>query len=143
MTQARYSTVAIILHWLIAALLVWIVLLGWEAEDLRGTAKMVPLQLHKPLGILVLLLTLARLAWRRVRPAPPLNPGLKPWERNLAKAVHIGFYLLLLLIPLTGWAMVSASALIIQYPINMFGLFDWPAIPWLYEMAAEPRHDIH
>ena len=55
MTQSRYSAVAILLHWVIAALLVWIVLLGWEAGDLEGAAKIAPLQLHKPLGILVLL----------------------------------------------------------------------------------------
>ncbi len=91
MTQARYSTVAIILHWLIAALLVWIVLLGWQAGDLEGSAKIAPLQLHKPLGILVLLLTLARLAWRLTRRPPVINPDLKSWERRLALVVHWGF----------------------------------------------------
>jgi cytochrome b561 len=142
MTQSRYSTVAVILHWTIVVLLVWVVLLGWESEDLRGSAKMVPLQLHKPLGILILLLTLARLAWRRIYTPPPLNPDLKPWERRLAKGVHIGFYVLMLGIPLTGWAMVSASALIVRYPIDMFGLFNWPVIAPLFDMPAEARHGV-
>jgi cytochrome b561 len=142
MTQTRYSTVAILLHWLIAGLLVWTVLLGWESEDLKGAAKIAVLQLHKPLGITIMLLTLVRLAWRRVMPPPPLSPHLKPWERRLAKSAHVLFYVLLLLIPLTGWAMVSASALITKYPINMWGLFDWPAISALYDLPAELRSEL-
>jgi cytochrome b561 len=143
MTQARYSTVAIILHWLIAALLVWIVLLGWQAGDLEGSAKIAPLQLHKPLGILVLLLTLARLAWRLTRRPPVINPDLKSWERRLALVVHWGFYAVLLILPLSGWAMVSASKLITVYPIDMFGLFDWPALSFLTNLPADQMKSIH
>lgn len=143
MTQSRYSAVAILLHWTIAALLVWTVLLAWSAEDLKGMAKMVPLQLHKPIGITILLLTLARLAWRRIMPPPPLSPHLKPWERTLAKTVHALFYVLLLVIPLTGWATVSASGLIDRFPINMFDLFDWPVIGPLHDLPGEIRHVRH
>jgi cytochrome b561 len=143
MTQARYSTVAIILHWLIAALLVWIVLLGWQAGDLEGSAKIAPLQLHKPLGILVLLLTLARLAWRLTRRPPVINPDLKSWERRLALVVHWGFYAVLLILPLSGWAMVSASKLITVYPIDMFGLFDWPALSFLTNLPADQMKATH
>lgn len=143
MTQARYSTVAIILHWLIAALLVWIVLLGWEAGDLQGSAKIAPLQLHKPLGITVLLLTLARLGWRLTHRPPAISAHLKPWEHRLAKAVHWGFYVILLALPLTGWAMVSASKLITVYPIDMFGLFDWPALSFLTNLPADQMKATH
>ena len=136
MTQARYSTVAIILHWLIAALLVWIVLLGWEASDVQGSAKIAPLQLHKPLGITVLLLTLARLGWRLTHRPPAISPHLKPWERRLARVVHWGFYVILLALPLSGWAMVSASKLITVFPIDMFGLFNWPALSFLTNLPA-------
>lgn len=143
MTHARYSTVAILLHWLIAALLVWIVLLGWQAGDLEGSAKIAPLQLHKPLGILVLLLTLARLAWRLTHRPPVINPDLKPWERRLALLVHWGFYAVLLILPLSGWAMVSASKLITVYPIDMFGLFNWPALSFLTNLPADQMKATH
>jgi cytochrome b561 len=143
MTQSRYSTVAILLHWAIAALLVWAVLLAWQSEDLKGAAKIAVLQLHKPIGITIMVLTLARIAWRFVRPAPAMGDHLKPWERHLARGVHLLFYALLLIIPLTGWAMVSASALIHQYPINMFGLFNWPVITPLFELPGELRHARH
>lgn len=140
MTRTRYSTVAILLHWTILALLVWTVLLAWSAEDLKGMAKMGPLQLHKPIGITIMLLTLIRLAWRFVQPAPPMGVHLKPWERHLARTVHVLFYVLLLAIPLTGWAMVSASGLITKFPIHMFGLFDWPVIQPLYDLPDALRH---
>lgn len=143
MTQARYSTVAIILHWLIAALLVWIVLLGWEASDVQGSAKIAPLQLHKPLGITVLLLTLARLGWRLTHRPPAISPHLKPWERRLARVVHCGFYVILLALPLSGWAMVSASKLITVFPIDMFGLFNWPALSFLTNLPADQMKSTH
>jgi cytochrome b561 len=143
MTQARYSTVAIILHWLIAALLVWIVLLGWQACDLQGSAKVAPLQLHKPLGITILLLTLFRLGWRLTHRPPAISPHLKPWERRLASVAHWGFYVILLALPLTGWAMVSASKLITVFPIDMFGLFDWPALSFLTNLPADQMKATH
>ena len=143
MTRIRYSTVAILLHWTIVALLVWTVLLAWQSEDLKGLAKMVPLQLHKPIGITILVLTLIRLSWRFIQPAPPMSSTLKPWEHALARIVHVLFYVLLLAIPLTGWAMVSASGLITRFPINMFGLFDWPVIQPLYDLPGELRHVRH
>jgi cytochrome b561 len=143
MTQARYSTVAVILHWLIAALLVWIVLLGWEASDVQGSAKIAPLQLHKPLGITVLLLTLARLGWRLTHRPPAISPHLKPWERRLARVVHWGFYVILLALPLSGWAMVSASKLITVFPIDMFGLFNWPALSFLTNLPADQMKSTH
>ena len=143
MTRTRYSTVAILLHWLIAGLLVWTVLLGWQSEDLKGAAKIAVLQLHKPLGITIMLLTLLRLALRFVQPAPAMGVHLKTWERHLARSVHVLFYVLLLVMPLSGWATVSASALIHQYPINMFGLFNWPVITPLFELPAELRHARH
>ena len=143
MTRTRYSTAAILLHWLIAGLLVWTVLLGWQSEDLKGAAKIAVLQLHKPLGITIMLLTLLRIGLRFVYPAPPMGEHLKPWEMKLAKSVYGLFYLLLLVLPFSGWAMVSASALIHQYPINMFGLFNWPVLTPLYELPGELRHARH
>lgn len=140
MTRTRYSTAAIVLHWLIAALLVWTVWMGWQAGDLKGAEKIAAVQLHKPLGITIMLLTLLRIALRFVYPAPPMGEHLKPWEVKLAKTVYVLFYLVLLILPLTGWATVSASALIKQYPIDMFGLFNWPVLTPLYDLPAELRH---
>lgn len=124
----RYSAVAITLHWLIAALIVSNIALAWYFNTLHGTTKIEPLQLHKSIGITVLILSVGRLAWRLAVPAPPLPPSVRGWERRLAQTVHILFYVIMVGMPLSGWAAVSASALIRIYPITLFHLAPWPAI---------------
>ena len=75
--------------------------------------------------MLVFALVLVRLAWRGVNPIVPALPdGLRPWERPAATLTHRGFYVLLLLMPVTGWLMASASPLGI--PTVVFGLFALP-----------------
>jgi cytochrome b561 len=117
--------------------------MGWQAGDLKGAEKIAAVQLHKPLGITIMLLTLLRIALRFIYPAPPMGEHLKPWEVKLAKTVYGLFYAVLLILPLTGWATVSASALIKQYPIDMFGLFNWPVLAPLYDLPGELRHVTH
>jgi cytochrome b561 len=95
------------------------------------------------LGITVLLLTLARLGWRLTHRPPAISPHLKPWERRLARVVHWGFYVILLALPLSGWAMVSASKLITVFPIDMFGLFNWPALSFLTNLPADQMKSTH
>ena len=68
----RYSAVAIALHWLIAALTLTNIGLAWYFDDLTGLARVAPTQLHKSIGITVLLLSLLRLGWRLVSRPPPL-----------------------------------------------------------------------
>lgn len=125
--RSRYSLVSIVLHWTIAALIVWNILIGWSTEDLRGVQKFETLQLHKSIGLTVLALALARLAWRLVNPAPPLPAHMKGWERLLARGTHVLFYVLMIGVPLGGWAIVSASPL--HIPTRWFDLFTWPDLP--------------
>jgi cytochrome b561 len=89
-----------VLHWLTAVLIVVNLLLGFFQDSLfRGTVP-----LHKSIGLTVLVLGVARLLWRVAHPAPPLVPGMAVWERVLARANHVAFYLLIILLPLSGWA---------------------------------------
>jgi cytochrome b561 len=141
--QARYSNVAILLHWLIALLIIGNVALAWTADELEGAAKAGLMGWHKTLGISILLLSLARLAWRLTHRPPPLGDHLKAWERWLAHMVHWGFYVLMIGLPLSGWALVSASPLIQVYPIDMFGLFDWPAIGPLSDLPPREMREAH
>lgn len=144
MTDARrYSTVAMLLHWIIAAMLIANVGLGWVGGDMEGGEQKIQLmQLHKTLGISILLFSLARLAWRLTHRPPVLNPHLKAWEKTLAHIVHWGFYVVMIGMPLTGWAMVSASPVIKVYPISFWGLFDWPAIGFITDLPAEQAKSI-
>lgn len=68
--QDRYTLVAIVLHWLIALILISTIAVAWQFDDAKGLAKFQLFQLHKSLGITVLVLSLARLGWRLINPAP-------------------------------------------------------------------------
>ena len=142
-SQTRYSGVAMALHWLLALAIVANVGVAWYANTLHGLAKMPSMQIHKSLGITILLLTFVRLAWRLFKKPPEMRADLKPWERRLAQAVHVLFYLTMVALPLTGWAMVSATPLIHVYPIDMFGLFHWPEIAPLANLPHDRMHEVH
>lgn len=136
--QQRYSSVAIVLHWAVAALIVWnlatVLLLP---PDLSRRL----LDTHKAVGITVLVLSLLRLGWRMTHPWPPLSNHLAAWEKLLARATHGLFYVLIILVPLAGWLMVSAAT---GKPVNWFGVFEIPALPVARSAAtAVYYHDLH
>jgi len=139
-TQARYTTVAIALHWLIALVLISTIAVAWQFDDAKGLAKFQLFQLHKSLGITVLVLSFARLGWRLTHPAPAPLASLKPWEKVLSKAVHVGFYVVMLGLPLTGWLMVSASPK--NIPTLLYGLIDLPYLPLVHGLAQEQAHNL-
>jgi len=135
----RYTTVAIALHWAIAAAIVFQLGLGLymtrlpEGEVMRVFTLY---QLHKSVGVSILLLSLLRLAWRMTHPAPPLPDGMKPWERSAARATHWGFYVIMLGMPLTGWALVSVAPL--NIPTVLFKTVPWPHLP-IRGWFADPK----
>ena len=107
--QPSYSAVAIALHWLIALLIFANIALAWWFGTLPRSSQIEPQQWHKLLGLIVLALSLARLAWRFIRPPPPLPASLSAPERWAALTVYTLFYVFMIGMPLSGWAMVSAS----------------------------------
>lgn len=137
--RVRYGTVAIVLHWLIAGLVLTNIALGLSfanTPEAQSGVSALP-QWHKSIGLTVLLLSLARLGWRLSHNAPALTGPFSA----LARAVHILFYVLLIATPLAGWALVSVS------PRNIttiyFHLFSWPHIGFLHAIPiAARRHDI-
>ena len=143
-TLLRYGSVAMAFHWLIAALIVTNLGLGlWFGEFMtRHDALLYPVvQIHKSIGLTVLVLSLLRLGWRLINPVPPLPRGMSPIMRFLAHASHFGLYFLMIVIPLTGWLLVSASPL--GNPTNYFWLFIWPNLPLFTGMTREALHPIH
>jgi cytochrome b561 len=137
---ARWGVVAIALHWIAAAVIVGLVLIGWVMRNggLGAAATFELFQLHKSLGFFVLPLTAARLAARLIGSAPNAPPS-PCWERCLAVATQSSLYGLTVLASLLGWIAVSASPLPI--PIRIFGPFVAPNLtapnPAVYADATE------
>jgi cytochrome b561 len=124
--SSTYDAVAKTLHWLIAAAIVAMLALGWTMVNLPrdNPYKFALFQWHKSIGITILLLSLLRLGWRLTHPAPPLPKHMPAWEKFAARGTHYSFYVLMIGMPLIGWAMLSAAA----YPIVVFGNIYLPAI---------------
>lgn len=138
----RYTSVAVLLHWLIAAAIVFQIILGWRmGDEPKGPATYAIFQLHKSIGITILLLSLARLAWRLFHKPPPHPVGQPRWETIASKIVHVAFYVIMIGLPVTGWIIVSTSKLTI--PTVLYGAIPWPHLPFLPELAAGPKHLWH
>ncbi len=106
----RYTRTAIALHWLIAVLIFAAFPLGIYMHDLPlSPAKLRLYSYHKWLGISVFMLAIVRLGWRAKHTPPGMPDTMKRWEKTAAQATHHTLYLLLFLIPLSGWLMSSAK----------------------------------
>jgi len=110
------------LHWIIAGLIIFMVFLGWRLDD-HDSLRLSRINLHKSVGILILLLSIVRVVVRLMYKAPP-EPPMPAWQAWAAKALHLLFYVAMIGMPLTGWAMVSSSVRDIP-----FFMFHWPHLP--------------
>ena len=120
---SRYSRVAILLHWVLAAALAGQIALGFSMP--RNASGFALFQLHKSIGITILVLSVFRLIWRLTHARPAETEG--GFTGFLAKAVHWGFYAFMILGPLTGWALVSTAA--VNVPTLIFGVIPLPHLP--------------
>lgn len=126
-TAARYGEVARWFHWTIALLIIGNLLVGFFHDSLPRAWVGTVMGAHKAIGLTVLALSLARLAWRLGHPAPRQMPNHAGWEKALAKATHWTLYAFMILMPLAGWLMVSAADT--RRPLEFFGLFPLPFLP--------------
>jgi cytochrome b561 len=135
-----YGGVAKSLHWLIVLLLVVQFALAWTMPEIhRGTRPETLINLHLSVGTVILLVALLRLAWRLRFPVPLVTDNVPRWQHRAAQASHSLLYLLLLLMPLLGWANGSARG----WTIDFFGLAALP--PLLPENSPLGRElgDVH
>jgi cytochrome b561 len=147
--EGRYSPVAILFHWVMAVLVTFQLAWGWWMGQLpAGGDKVLAHDLHYGVGVLMLLLTLGRSAWRLLAPGP-INDADKPgWESTAATILQWLFYLCLFGLPISGWAMISATAR--EQDLSAIGLIPWPLMPlqdlsavqaWKMEAVAGWLHD--
>lgn len=137
---SRYSAVAIFLHWTIAALIFLNIWFGWRMSSLKGMAQFELFQLHKSIGITVLLLSVVRLVWRLINPAPSYPVTMTRAERLAATAMHWLLYGFMIILPFTGWAIVSASPY--NLPTVLFKTLPWPHLGFVHDLPMAARQTI-
>jgi cytochrome b561 len=142
---ARYTALAIALHWLLALAIAGALGMGWYLSGMPlSPAKVKLINWHKWAGITILALSLLRLGWRLGHAAPPLDArvlaGMPPWQRSVHHGVLWSLYALFLLVPLLGWAYSSAAGV----PVVWFGVLPLPDLlarnKELADLVLKPLH---
>ncbi|HSN71851.1 MAG TPA: cytochrome b [Steroidobacteraceae bacterium] len=144
---AEWSAVSKLFHWAIAvailgttALMYYIVNLGDLENDLELRAEYSRiLQIHKSIGLAVLFLVVLRFAWNRSRRRPPMPEHMSLAAQRTAHVAHAALYLLMVLVPLAGWA----ASMTYGARTRFFDLFELPVwLPKNDEWAAilQPAH---
>jgi cytochrome b561 len=130
-SAVRYTLIAMILHWVMAVGIASLAIMGLTMTHLKlDTMRIFQLyQLHKSIGITVLLAAILRLGWRLTHKPPALPLAMPKAERVAAHAGHLVLYIFLFGLPLTGWALVSAS--VFDIPTILYGIMPWPHLPVL------------
>jgi cytochrome b561 len=120
----RFTPLSRLLHWLMAAMILIMLFIGIGMVSSTTERYKYLVALHRPLGILILILAVVRLTNRLLNPPPPLPASLPMIQQIAATISHIMLYALMFIMPLLGWAMLSAA----PYPIDLFGTLTLPAI---------------
>jgi cytochrome b561 len=135
-SPTQFALPSRILHWLMAACLLAMLFIGVSMVASLGDYHAL-VAIHRPLGILILLLAVLRLATRLLTRLPEFPAAMPQQERFVAKASELLLYTLFFALPLVGWAMLSAG----HYPIVMFASVHLPPIlparPELYATLRE------
>ncbi|WP_440997503.1 cytochrome b [Arhodomonas sp. SL1] len=136
-SQADYGSLTRTLHWLTAALIAAMLLLGWFMEELPESMEETAVGLHISLGVSVLALGVLRLAWRLAnRRTPAHDTGLLG---AVAVAVQWALVTALIVLPLSGWLLVSSGG----HSVEFFGLFTLPPLTGASESLHELGEEAH
>lgn len=124
-TASRYGFISQFFHWLMALLIVMQFIWAWRIDQLGlGRERYELVNQHKSIGLTLLGLLCLRLAWRWLSPPPPLPDHMSYRQQQAARWVHGLIYLLLVMLPVVGWAMSSAAGFVVSW----FDVFDLPAL---------------
>ena len=135
-SPTQFAVQSRILHWLMAAMLLTMLFIGVSmVSSLENYHRLIGI--HRPLGIMILILAVVRLTNRMFTTLPPFPPTMSRSERLVATASERLLYTLMFALPLVGWSMLSAGS----YPIVMFGSLHLPPIlpanPALYAVLRK------
>jgi cytochrome b561 len=136
----RYTGFAILLHWVVALLMVAGFIMGLTMVGMRfSPAKLKFFSWHKWIGFTVFLFALVRLLWRLGHPAPPLPATLSRLQRIATGVSHVALYVLMLIIPLSGWTYSSASGI----PVVYLGVLPLPDLVGPDKSLEETLKTVH
>ena len=136
----RYSTPAVVLHWLVALLIFAGFPLGLYMVDLPLSPDKLKLySYHKWIGITVLLLVAVRVSWRLTHVPPPLPASVAAWQRHASALVHGLLYVLMIAIPLSGWLMSSAKG----FQTVWFGVLPLPDLIGKDKALGDELAEVH
>lgn len=138
--MSRYSKVAITLHWLMALMIIGNLAGGLLLDFVprENGQRALVMALHMSFGLTIIILTLVRFGWRLANPPPALPNYFTSGERILAKVAHWAFYIAMLALPFTGWALTNRN----DRPLMYFGLFEVPKFG-LDKVTARDFGEIH
>jgi cytochrome b561 len=123
--QQRYTTIAIIFHWLVALLIIGAFTMGLVMTDMSlSPAKLKYYSWHKWAGVTILALACLRLLWRLTHPAPAYPSSMPAWQKSSANVLHGALYVLMFAVPVSGYFYTLSAG----FPVVYFGLFELPVL---------------
>jgi cytochrome b561 len=138
-----YSAPAKWFHWVTVVLLATAMPVGFVIKHIKDSDKMVFYAIHESAGLTILLVALARLAWRLRHPPPPLPEHVPVLLRRTAAAVHHSLYVMLILQPCLGFFMTNAFGFPLRGETAYLGLIDFPKFMEANEALAEVLKTLH
>lgn len=138
-SQTSYGFVSKNFHWIMAIIIVFNFILGLFLEDLeKGPIRFLLFNIHKSTGVLVIFLIILRFFWRLINTVPA-HLSQNKFLNKISILAHYSFYIILLIVPLSGWTYSSAKGGI----VSVFGIFTVPALVEKNENIAKIAFSIH
>ncbi len=145
-TATEFGSFSKVMHWLMAVIIFTLIIFGIYMADLprvTNEEEMLVFQLygiHKSFGVIVMLLVFLRFVWMKtISPNPPLPAVFVGKERMIVEVTKILLYLMMVVLPLSGFLMSNANG----HPITLFGLFELPVVISANKALHSFLHAIH
>lgn len=126
--RGRYTPVGVWFHWVMAALILYQLVAGWQMERQEvGADRIAAYGNHAATGLLILILAIMRGLWRLIVPGPINDADAPGWQAEAASLTHVIFYMLFAILPVSG--LLMWSALNPAEPLALAGVVPMPVIP--------------
>ena len=143
-SDEKYGGISKLLHWIIALAMIFLIALGWYMTTIIGKDYYNPWynkapELHKVVGLALLAVVLLKLTWTAITPLPHLPREIGPLERGLAWLAHKALYILMIVLPVTGYVIATSKGA----PVDFYGLFKIPALLPGSEKSRALAEELH